>query len=217
MHERFQRLVPDKRARIINAGLAEFAAKGYRQASTDDIVARAGISKGSLFHYFGNKETFYLFLLDWAVETIQTEVHSRVDLDEPDLFARLAQGSKVKFDVLAAYPQLWGFLETVMAERPGVAAPWLDRMRVDVAPQWEGFLAGVDTRAFRRGLDAGKIANVVAWTFAGFSEAKLADSRVRQEPVDLERVFAEADEYVAFLRAVFCEPAPQGDPPGVSS
>lgn len=38
-------LAPDKRDRILNAAMKEFA-RGYKNASTDNIVRESGISKG---------------------------------------------------------------------------------------------------------------------------------------------------------------------------
>ena len=52
MNEKFFDLKKEKsRNRMINAALKIFAKNGYRHASTDDMVAEAGISKGLLFHY----------------------------------------------------------------------------------------------------------------------------------------------------------------------
>ncbi len=39
----------------MNAAISIFATQGYAHASTDEIVKRAGISKGLLFHYFISK------------------------------------------------------------------------------------------------------------------------------------------------------------------
>jgi hypothetical protein len=47
--------------------------------------------------------------------------------------------------------------------------------------------------------------NVVVWMFAGWTDAMWAESRARGEPVDLRHAFAEADEYVEFLRTIFCK------------
>ena len=52
---KFQSLETEKRERIINAALKEFAKNGYDKASTNDIVKEAEISKGSLFNYFNSK------------------------------------------------------------------------------------------------------------------------------------------------------------------
>lgn len=53
-----------KQDRIINAAMKEFALKGYKNASTNEIVKEAGISKGLLFHYFTNKKAyFYIYII----------------------------------------------------------------------------------------------------------------------------------------------------------
>ena len=68
MNEKFFDLKKEKQDRMINASLKIFALNGYRHASTDDIVAEAGISKGLLFHYFVNKLGLYTF---YAVRIIR--------------------------------------------------------------------------------------------------------------------------------------------------
>lgn len=49
IYPKFINLEAEKRERIINAALKEFAQKGYDKASTNEIIKEAGISKGSLF------------------------------------------------------------------------------------------------------------------------------------------------------------------------
>jgi len=48
-----------KRAAITRAAAEVFASKGFQGASVDDIAAAAGISKGSLYGYFKNKEDLF--------------------------------------------------------------------------------------------------------------------------------------------------------------
>jgi TetR/AcrR family transcriptional regulator len=205
VYEKFLRLDPEKQRRVVNASLSEFAAKGFRQASTDDIVAKAGISKGALFHYFGSKEKLYLFLLEWSASLMEEEIYGKIDWDQPDFFARLLQGSKLKLEALLSYPELWGFWETFMSERPEFASDWIDDKAFEAGSRsTQLLLEGVDTSRFKPGMDLEKMANVVVWTFSGWTDAILAESRMKHERVDLRRVFAEADDYVEFLRAVFC-------------
>ena len=56
----------EKRERLIMEALKEFS-KGYAYANMDEIVKRAGISKGLLFHYFGTKKGVFLFLLKYTL------------------------------------------------------------------------------------------------------------------------------------------------------
>ncbi len=68
MYENFEKISEEKKNRIIKAALKEFAIKGYEDASTNNIVKEASISKGMIFHYFENKKNLYLYILDYCAE-----------------------------------------------------------------------------------------------------------------------------------------------------
>src|SRR5947209_10358374 len=53
-HERSAR-----RETILDAALAEFAARGFAAARLDDIARRAGVAKGTLYLYFRDKESLF--------------------------------------------------------------------------------------------------------------------------------------------------------------
>jgi len=63
------RVVPEYKAearrRIIDAGFAVLAKKGYCATTMDDIAAHIGVSKGALYLYFKNKD-------DLVIEIIKT-------------------------------------------------------------------------------------------------------------------------------------------------
>lgn len=69
----FHTLDQEKQKRIINAALVEFAEKGFKRASTNAIVQRAGIGKGMLFYYFGSKEELFDFLCEYTIEFARNE------------------------------------------------------------------------------------------------------------------------------------------------
>jgi AcrR family transcriptional regulator len=56
---RFRKLLPGQRAAILRAALDEFAAHGFSAASLNQIIDAAGISKGSMYYYFDDKEELY--------------------------------------------------------------------------------------------------------------------------------------------------------------
>lgn len=58
--ERFE----ERRAVILDAAAAEFAASGYAAATTASIYRRAGVSSGTLFHYFPTKLDLLLGVLE---------------------------------------------------------------------------------------------------------------------------------------------------------
>ena len=59
----FFNLPEDKRARVVEALKVEFAARPYARASVDRVIAAAGVSKGSFYQYFENKEDAYAHLV----------------------------------------------------------------------------------------------------------------------------------------------------------
>ncbi len=54
-----QRRKDARPAEIIEAGLAEFAEKGFAGARLSDVAARAGVVKGTIYRYFDNKEALF--------------------------------------------------------------------------------------------------------------------------------------------------------------
>ena len=63
----------DNRAKLIAAARKAFAEKGYASASMDDLTAEAGLTRGALYHNFGDKRG----LLAAVVHQIDAEMASR--------------------------------------------------------------------------------------------------------------------------------------------
>lgn len=59
----FFNLPDDKRSTVVNAAIDEFAEYGLENASTNRIVAKGGISKGSFYQYFEDKQDVFMYLL----------------------------------------------------------------------------------------------------------------------------------------------------------
>ncbi len=55
-----------KTLQIIEVAASVFARKGFGAAMMDDVAAAAGISKGSLYDYFKNKEDLFFAVFDWS-------------------------------------------------------------------------------------------------------------------------------------------------------
>ena len=117
MNEKFFDLKKEKQDRMINAALKVFAIKGYKHASTDDIVVEAGISKGLLFHYFGSKLGLYTFLYDYSTRFMKLELTTGVLSSADDYFEIRKQMEFAKMQVLRNYPYMQRFLESCATEK----------------------------------------------------------------------------------------------------
>ena len=70
----FFNLPIEKREKIINAAKSEFVEYSFHDASINKIIKSAGISRGSFYMYFENKEDLFLYILDGYREEALAEI-----------------------------------------------------------------------------------------------------------------------------------------------
>ncbi|MHA6668204.1 TetR/AcrR family transcriptional regulator [Homoserinimonas sp. A447] len=85
---RFHKLPARQQAAILDAALAEFAAHGYSDASLNRIIEAAGISKGSMYYYFDDKQDLYAHVIRVQLEALLQRVGPLPvpDTQHPDEF-----------------------------------------------------------------------------------------------------------------------------------
>jgi AcrR family transcriptional regulator len=66
------------RAKILKAAIAEFSAKGYSGARTEQIARRAQANIRMLYHYFGGKDGLYVCVLEEVLARLR---HEELQLD----------------------------------------------------------------------------------------------------------------------------------------
>ncbi|WP_221564851.1 TetR/AcrR family transcriptional regulator [Alkalihalobacillus sp. TS-13] len=104
MNPTFERLPEKKKQQIINACLEEFAENGFENTSTNKIIERAEISKGLLFHYFKNKKTLYLFLLERSARLVTDQVFDHLEAEtEKDFFERIKKVAILKMNFFSKH------------------------------------------------------------------------------------------------------------------
>lgn len=59
-----------KRLKIVEAAAARFARFGYEATAMDDVAQAAGVSKGSLYDYFEDKEDLFYAVFEWLQQTL---------------------------------------------------------------------------------------------------------------------------------------------------
>ena len=62
---------PDTRWRILEAAMHLFWEKGYGSTSVADILGRAGVNSGSLYHFFPGKQDLLVAVLDTYIDGIR--------------------------------------------------------------------------------------------------------------------------------------------------
>ncbi|MGC8719429.1 MAG: TetR/AcrR family transcriptional regulator [Thermodesulforhabdaceae bacterium] len=104
----FERLPEEKKDRIIQASIEEFAEHGFHQASINRLVTRLGIAKGSIFQYFGSKERLFSFVFDYAIELAKNRLRNvrEVSSREP-FFERLRRIIWAGIDFVEQHPNIY--------------------------------------------------------------------------------------------------------------
>ncbi len=127
MDHLFKKLDTDKQKRIINASLYVFSINDFKHALTDDIAARAQISKGSLFQYFKNKVSLYIYLYHFSLEQLGQQVNEQFNFTERDFFELQYKGIELKINLYKSYPYLNQFVIQANTEtNPDIACAIAD-------------------------------------------------------------------------------------------
>ena len=162
---RWRRRKPDRPAEIIAAALLVFAEKGFAAAKLDDIAARAGVSKGSLYLYFATKEELFRAVVDKALAPNLANVQAAADAYEGG-FEALARTLVPTIGRIAATTPVGRVAKMVIAESgnfPELAKVWHDALiskalaavaAVIAKAQARGEVKAGDPRAFALGLVA---------------------------------------------------------------
>jgi AcrR family transcriptional regulator len=193
----FHALEAGRQARIIDAALAEFAAKGFQRASTNVIAQRARIGKGMLFYYFGSKEELFDFLCQYTIAFAEHEYIQRVETGSGDFLRRYQAAAAAKRRVVRDFPEVIGFFESFYRAE---SAPQFARFAVDIARlrrQLHGKIYdGLDYSLFREDLDGQVVVQYLKWLFDGY-EADTAE-RFRRGDIDLTDESSVAAEWARF-------------------
>jgi len=200
-------LDPEKRDRIINAAIEEFASFPYDKASTNNIVKKAGIAKGLLFHYFDNKQALYDKLIGFVVDTMYHATIDRIDWSETDLFERLKQLAIVKLELSRIYPHMFDFMLKMLTSKQATKVQdiielyktfGIDFQKVNE----EIYTRNVDYSRFRDPATIRETINIVRWSLEKFGEEQLM-----LLGADKQQSFADAvagmDRYMDILKTSF--------------
>lgn len=103
----FKNLSPEKRDRIFESAVNEFADKGFETASMNRVVQSAGISKGSLFQYFQTKLDLFDTVVNLATKQVKAYLRqARDETENQPLAIRITSLLNSGFAFIDAHPRL---------------------------------------------------------------------------------------------------------------
>ena len=146
---RWQRRAEDRPREICAAALEVFADKGFAAARLDEIARRAGVSKGTLYLYFEDKETLFRAVVR---DTIAPNIEAvRLAIEAAELpFGDVVRIFLSRFAEITDKAPIGRVPKIVIGESrnfPELAKVWHD----EVASKAIGLLAGLIEKAQARG------------------------------------------------------------------
>lgn len=146
---KFQRRAEDRPREICGAALEVFSEKGFAAAKLDDIARRAGVSKGTLYLYFKDKEDLFRAVVRDTVAPNIDVVRSMVEgTDLP--FVEVVRMFLPRFAAITSQVRIGAVAKMVIGESrnfPELAKVWHD----EVVSKALGMIAGLIERAQAKG------------------------------------------------------------------
>lgn len=163
-------MVEETRAKLIAAGRRAFAERGFAEASMDDLTAEAGLTRGALYHNFGDKRGLMAAVveeIDGAMAARAAEAGRRAGggwrglMAEGAAYIELALEPEVRRIVLLDGPAVLGDPSQWPSQNRCLAATMETLRSLAV----EGALKPVDVEALARLLN-GIAFNAALWVAA---------------------------------------------------
>jgi AcrR family transcriptional regulator len=184
----------ERRQQIMQAALACFARKGYHKTTMDDIVAESGLSKGTLYWYFKNKDDLFFSL----VTSFFLEM--RLDLDAI-LERHISASDKLRalaYEFVSYFQEVTEFLNVFFEFwMQSALNEQLNQLFSSMLVQYREMIAGI----IAEGIAAGEFKEVdakqLAWTVMAVYDGLWFYKMLTPDEVDLDR----ANQ--AFLETLF--------------
>jgi len=205
--DKFYSLEPEKKERIVAAALDEVAEKGFKKASTNAIVKRAGISKGMLFYYFGSKEELFDFLFSYIIEFIKGEYMEKFlnQVETRDFIERCKSLAALKKYVISTHPKMIKFYEHFFL--PG-NEEYFNKYATAITEITQivrkGLYEDVDYSLFREGVAPEAVLTYIRWLTERYEQEfmnKLGEEASTDE--QFEKAFNAYDALLLDLKKIF--------------
>ena len=111
--------------RILSTALDLFAIRGYDATAVREICEAAGITKPTLYHFFGSKDGVLQALVQGGFEQFRALVNAAL-ATEGTFRHRIKVLARLVFESASQKPRLWRFIHSVIWAPPGTAPSQTD-------------------------------------------------------------------------------------------
>lgn len=192
----------ERKAELLEAALAEFAENSYADASLNKIIKNAGISKGTFYYHFADKQALYLFLLESSAKAKWAFINQRASgtsekNEGRSIFDMFRLQARLGAEFAVTYP-LYHQLSRMLSREQGseiyeIAKHYLGG---DTKEMLGGMIdTAIENGDFKSGFSREFLVNLFSFLIVGFDEIfnTEADSA-------LDTMLNNLDMYINFMR-----------------
>lgn len=192
----------DRRKELLEAAMDEFAAKSYEEASLNNIIKNAGISKGTFYYHFRDKEDLYLnilrLLVDTKIEFMERKLKNYVHNEDLNLFENLKLQTRFAAE-LAKENQRFYLLGMMFRREKGNAIYETAMNMFDDTT--EAYIDKLMEKAVERGDFREGVSIEFARKIIGFLLYRSDELlHLREREMDIEGMIREFDELIDFMQ-----------------
>ncbi|MSU02785.1 TetR/AcrR family transcriptional regulator [Tissierella pigra] len=198
--ELFYELDMDKRNRIINAGLSEFARYSYNEASTNSIVKKASIGKGSLFKYFINKEDLYFYILDYIIDDFIKDLKDELSKLKGELFQFILKYAEIEFNWYIKNIDKYNLINRAFNDdNSSIYKKTVERYKLTGLSFYNNIIESAEIQKLR--WDRERILNIIRWVLEGLNEKFIKEADGYSNINDIKDCYIrELGEYIEILK-----------------
>jgi len=193
-----------RKDRILEAALIEFADKGYKKASTNTIVREAAVSKGLLFHYYKSKKDLYILLNNHANKVIEEEVYSEVNFADRDVLNRLYKATIANIDAFEKHPLFVKFKEqNALVEDSEIIKATFDSSKEKRVRIYEKLFNDIDYYLFNDSINVDRSIEVIKWTIDRLTDDWKIKNITDMKGFAFEQLSMDISYYLDLFRSAF--------------
>ncbi|MDI3340693.1 MAG: TetR/AcrR family transcriptional regulator [Sphaerobacter sp.] len=173
-----------RRERILEAALAVFARRGYREAAMDEIAVESDTSKGGVYFHFPNKQAIFLALLDRMAALLMARAEAAIAA-ETDPLAKIDAALRVVLDTFADHRSL---ARLFLVDALGAGREFNAKM-MEIHRAFAGLIARHLDEGIRRGDFPPIDSRVAGLALFGAINEVVTDWLLDPDPPPLERAY----------------------------
>lgn len=200
MNDAFHELDKKKQLKIVNAALKVFSQSDYKHANTGEIAAIAGISKGSLFYYFNNKQALFGYLIEYTKKVVITDLGDMKIFYGMDFFEAFEKAIEIKANSMRKYPHIFSFIMRAYTSKEEIVNTMIHDMMNDyIDTDMQDYLSHLDVSKMKEGVDPQKVWDIIYYFYLGYIEVH----RHTIEELDIDTILNESLVYLQILKEQF--------------